>query len=142
MRLTNTPPKIVGNHLITGICIETFEDLESIIRTHGSVSLNHMHNCIYGASVVMNWNYSIVSRYIREERMLVTLNIKNLTKQERPKRNYNRKFNSKTECSNKILLQSNPLYDTHIEQNTKELDRLNIQLINEPSSFSNNNNNK
>ena len=115
MTLTDNKPIIIGNHLITGIVIDSFEDLESVIRTHGSIALRGFGNNIYGASMVMNWNYSIVSKRIRNKEMFVTVNINNIVCQERPKRNYNRK-KSKEVISPKLLLMSNPLHDNHINQ--------------------------
>jgi len=115
MTLTDNKPIIIGNHLITGICIDSFEDLESVVRTHGSITLRNFGNNIYGASMVMNWNYSIVSKRIINKEMFVTININNIIRQERPKRSYNRK-KSKTVISPKILLMNNPLHDNHINQ--------------------------
>jgi len=108
MTLTDNKPIIIGNHLITGICIDSFEDLESVVRNHGSIVLRNFGNNIYGASMVMNWNYSIVSKRIREKSMFVTVNINNIVKQERPKK----KRNLKTSTNNifpKMLLSNNPI---------------------------------
>ena len=115
MTLTDNKPIIIGNHLITGICIDSFEDLESIVRTHGSIALRNFGNNIYGASMVMNWNYCIVSKRIREKSMFVTVNINNIIKQERNPRTY--KHKSKNITTPKILLASNPLYSEHFTIN-------------------------
>lgn len=107
MTLTDNPPIIIGNHLITGICIDTYDDLQSIIRTHGSICIRGFGNNIYGASVVINWNYGQVSRYIRNKDMFVTVNINNIVKQDRPKRKYKTKTTVKSIL---YLLENNPLH--------------------------------
>ena len=112
MTLTDNKPIIIGNHLITGICIDSFEDLESIVRTHSSIALRDFGNNIYGASIVMNWNYSIVSKRIREKSMFVTVNINNIVKQERPKRTNKIKKDLPKEI--KCLLETNPLHKSHL----------------------------
>lgn len=110
MTLTDNKPIIIGNHLITGICIDSFEDLESIVRTHGSIALRGFGNNIYGASVVMNWNYCIVSKRIREKSMFITVNINNIVKQERIKT----KRKSKEFVSPKRLLSQNKIHTEHL----------------------------
>lgn len=110
MTLTDNKPIIIGNHLITGICIDSFEDLQSIIRTHGSICIRGFGNNIYGASVVMNWNYGQVSRYIRNKDMFVTVNINNIVKQERIKH----KRKSKEFVSPKRLLSQNKIHTEHL----------------------------
>lgn len=120
MKLTLNPPKIIGNHLITGICITCIEDLDNIIKTHGSIALkSHGYN-IYGASIVKNWNFGIVTKYIQEEYMFVTINIKNIVKQDSIKRKYYKKVIIKEPL---CLVRFNPLYDEHIKQNTKILNK-------------------
>lgn len=67
--------KLIGNVLVTEELVRDYEHLKTLVRIHKSVYCER-HRTIYSASTIMNWQYSIVNRYLENKELYVTINLR------------------------------------------------------------------